>query len=581
MRTLSSYGYIARALTQGLALAILIASMPGAHSNVWAEELRYLWQPQQKFSYNITITIDESDKTTTFQGMTHYEVTAASAEQMKVTYRGALPEQVKAKQTNRGSGGPFGSRGFGPFGPRGFGGPPSPFSRPAFAGKVHSTNQIIMTPQGRVLSMEGDSQLPYLLGNVSLLPFEMLPKVDQKEWLIDSGVSITEESGSDRSGFGPRGAFGPFGAFSNQESKSVQAASEVTRYNVESVKNNLVSIRKSVQLTSPGGDNESFEMSGAGTWVFDREENIPSSLDMSLKLIMREGNSSTTYPITIKYNRVTAAELAKIEAEARQAAEEAKRKAAEAKAQAEAPLTAEEKSSAISALTGNDQEPMLASLAMLATKSPLQPDGDIASAISKLLPHQDKKVAEAARTALMKWSPEYKRKQDLTKAYEGPGPIGSSDLEVESSTPLFAGQIIQFQDNGPFWYAGRIKELLSNNKVLVESLAWGKPNRELTLARRNLQLAPPEVDQPARASKVATAGSSTTSSPIEVKSEMRSWTDKTGRFKIEATFVGEENGAVKLLRKDGKQATIPLNKLSDSDQAYIRKTLDENPFEVK
>ncbi len=118
------------------------------------------------------------------------------------------------------------------------------------------------------------------------------------------------------------------------------------------------------------------------------------------------------------------------------------------------------------------------------------------TALSKLQKHKDKKVAEAAVKALLKWSPEFKRKHDVNKAYEGPGPIASSDLEVESSTPLFAGQLIQFQENGSFWYAGRIKKLLPNNKVLIEALAWGKPNRELTLARRNLQLAPPEVDQP-------------------------------------------------------------------------------------
>ncbi len=455
-----------------------------------------------------------------------------------------------------------------------------------------------MTPTGRVLSMEGDSHLPFLLGNVSLLPFETFPKGDQKQWVVDSGVSISEENESSRGSFGPRGPFGPF---AERENKSVQAASEVTRYNVEGTKGNLVSIRKSYQLTSPGSDEESFDMSGAGVWVFDNEECVPHSLDLSAKLIAREGNSSTTYPITIKYTRVTAAELAKMEAEAKRVAEETQRKAAEAKALAEAPLTAEEKQNALAGLTGSDTDRMLTTLKMLEGKSPLNPDPEIVSQLTRLMEHKDKQVSDEARKALVKWSPEFKRKHDLNKAYQGPGPVASSDLEVESSTPLAEGQIIQYQEHGSFWYAGRVKRLLPNNKVLVEALAWGKPNREVTLARRNLQLAPPEVDQPditpsqdlvrdtsnkpntntTGRSPNTPASSPTGAAGIVMNSPPRTWTDKSGRFSIEATFVSEENGVVKLLRKDGKQANIPLDKLSDADQAFIRQMLDENPFEVK
>ncbi len=541
------------------------------HSELAAEELRYLWQPKQKFSYNISISIEENDKTTTFQGLTHYEVIAANAEQMKVTYRGGLAEQVKPKVSNRSSG-PFGPR-FGPFGPRGFGGPPSLFSRPTFAGKVQTTNHITMTPNGRVLSMEGDSHLPFLIGNVSLLPFEPLPKDDQTQWVVDSGVSISEESENDRPGFGPRGAFGPFGSFANQESKSVQTANEATRYTIESTKENLITVRKSYQLTSPGSDEESFDMSGAGTWVFDREEHIPHSLDMSAKLIMREGNSSTTFPITMKFNRVSAVELAKMEAEAQKAAEEAQRKAAEAKALAETPLTAQEKQTALSALTSKDLQRIVPALIMLQSKSPLEPDPEIVTALTDLLQFHDKAVVEAAANALVKWSPEFKRKRELKKAYDGPSPVASSELEVESTTPLYVGQIIQFQEHGGFWHPGRIKQLQPNNKVTIEALAWGKPNRELTLARRNLQLAPPEVEQPARPATPEDA-----SNLVEIQSESRTWTDKSGRFRIEATFVSEESGAIKLMRKDGKPITIPLDKLSDPDQAFVRQMLDENPF---
>ncbi len=153
---------------------------------VTAQELRYRWQPNQKFSYNVTVTVDEDDKTTTYAGTIHYEVNSAHVEQSTLTYRGGLHETAIPKPNRQPSGG-FGPPGFGgPFGPR-FGGPMGPFSRPTFAGKVQTTNRITLTGTGRVLAMEGESHLPFLLGNVSLMPFEILPKDNQRDWLVDTG----------------------------------------------------------------------------------------------------------------------------------------------------------------------------------------------------------------------------------------------------------------------------------------------------------------------------------------------------------------------------------------------------------
>ncbi|MCC6510370.1 MAG: hypothetical protein IT423_14800 [Pirellulaceae bacterium] len=548
----------------------------GLTSATAADELRYRWQPKQKFSYNMTVTIDENDKITSFKGMIHYEVTAANAEQMKVTYTGGLRETVQRKQSNSGSGGPFGPRGFGgpggPFGPRGFGGPPSPFSRPAFAGKVQTTNRITMTPTGHVLAMDGDSHLPYLLGNVSLMPFESLPKGNDRQWVVDSGVSITEENEDQRR---PFGAFGPF---AGQDDKSVQAASEITRYEWQGQQNNLVTIKKSYQLTSPGADGESFDMNGAGIWTFDMQDHVPHALDMTAKLITKEGNSSTTFPITLKYVRLTAAELDKIEADARRLVEEQQRKVADAKLKSETPLTPEEKRESLAGLKSQAVADLKKTLTDLESKSLSDPDPEIATAIRALLKHADEDVAAAASKALAKWSPEYKRTYDLNKAYGGPSPVSSSDLEVNSTTPLYVGQIVQVQEHGSFWYAARIKTLLPDGKVRAETLAWGKPNREVTVTRRNVQLAPPEVEQPAPPAGVTNGAGL---ADVQVSGQSRTWSDKTGRFKVDAMFVGQENGVVKLQRPDGKQVNVPLEKLSPQDQAFIRQLLEENPFEVK
>lgn len=532
-----------------------------------AQELSYQWEPQQRFSYNMTITVDTDERIITLKGLVHYTVDAANAEQLRLTYRGGLTETSQTKQDNRSSGGPFGA----PFGPRGFPGRPgfgppgSPYARPAFAGKVQTTNRITMTPSGRVLAMQGDSQLPYLLGNVSLLPFETLPKGNQREWTLDSGVSISEKEESHR-------PFGPFGPQFDQGSESVQAATEVTRYTIQSEKGTLVTIKKSYQLTAPPtGDDEAFDMTGAGTWVFNKQEHLPESLDMAYKLIAKQGNSSTTFPITVKFTRLTPAELEKLDADAKRAQEEQQRKLADEKAKAEAPLTAAEKRTAIEALAGQNTAVLKRTLTELANKSPAERDPDIVGALERTIGHEDRAVREAARKALAKWEPKFQRKLDLEKAYEGPSPVDSTDLAVESTTPLYPGQIVQVQEHGSFWFPARVKALHSDGKVEVEFLTWGKPTRGAILMRRNIQLAPPELDQPDR--------------PQSSSAKMHTWSDASGRFQVAAVFVGLVDDKVRLRREDGRTVDVPLEKLSSAGQSLARRLASqpagENPFEPK
>lgn len=51
--------------------------------------------------------------------------------------------------------------------------------------------------------------------------------------------------------------------------------------------------------------------------------------------------------------------------------------------------------------------------------------------------------------------------------------------------------------------------------------------------------------------------------------EFRTWTDSTGKHRIKAKFVGVSDGKVTLEREDGKQMTIPLEKLSPADQKHV------------
>lgn len=50
----------------------------------------------------------------------------------------------------------------------------------------------------------------------------------------------------------------------------------------------------------------------------------------------------------------------------------------------------------------------------------------------------------------------------------------------------------------------------------------------------------------------------------------RKWVDATGRFSVEAELVKMIGGEVTLRRPDGRELTVPLEKLSPADQQYVR-----------
>jgi len=60
----------------------------------------------------------------------------------------------------------------------------------------------------------------------------------------------------------------------------------------------------------------------------------------------------------------------------------------------------------------------------------------------------------------------------------------------------------------------------------------------------------------------------------------RTWTDLSGKFKIDARYGGLEGGKTVLVKLDGSKISVPLEKLSSQDRSYIKDLIDppENPF---
>ena len=65
------------------------------------------------------------------------------------------------------------------------------------------------------------------------------------------------------------------------------------------------------------------------------------------------------------------------------------------------------------------------------------------------------------------------------------------------------------------------------------------------------------------------AGQALVASPPD-QPQLRTWTDRSGSFHVEAVFVESQGGKVTFKKKDGTVLNVPLEKLSDSDQQYVK-----------
>lgn len=59
--------------------------------------------------------------------------------------------------------------------------------------------------------------------------------------------------------------------------------------------------------------------------------------------------------------------------------------------------------------------------------------------------------------------------------------------------------------------------------------------------------------------------------PKQEEFELRTWSDASGKFKTEARYKSIAFGKVTLIKADGKEVTVPIEKLSGDDQLYLTK----------
>lgn len=160
---------------------------------------------------------------------------------------------------------------------------------------------------------------------------------------------------------------------------------------------------------------------------------------------------------------------------------------------------------------------------------------------------------------------------DQVKAIIGPASEELASSEFGAGTE-FAVQTVMLTWNGS-WGANAIISF-QNGRAAMKTQA-GLPNGEVTpdyvdphtleMQRREEQ-ARAEFKEQDEASRKAEQERKET----EEAAMWRTWTDATGNHKIEARYSGRINNLITLKKRDGTVKKVPLEKLSEKDQEWIK-----------
>lgn len=195
--------------------------------------------------------------------------------------------------------------------------------------------QVLLTRDGEVTSIKGDSSLPFLVGTYGGLVIDKLPYSGETSWesrnVCSLSITTTQE---EEDSFGPFGRGFPGrlgGRFRSpfdrpQQQTTIVPAVETTRWKLGPRTGNIQVLNKQYEFTTSEKDNEtkSVEMTGEGTVSFDLSKGIPQECKMTFNYRGTRNNVTVRIPITFSYQLYKAQTQEEWQKEVQAAAEKAK-----------------------------------------------------------------------------------------------------------------------------------------------------------------------------------------------------------------------------------------------------------------
>jgi HEAT repeat protein len=179
-----------------------------------------------------------------------------------------------------------------------------------YSGMNNGQGQVLITRDGEVTSMKGDSSLPFLVGTYGGLVIDKLPYSGETSWESRNVCSLSvttaqEDNGPFGSSFPGRlgGRFrSPFDPRPQQQTTVVPAV-ETTSWKLGPRNGNIQVLNKHYEFTTSEKDKETklVEMSGDGSVSFDVTKGIPQESKMTFNYRGTRGNVTVRIPITFSY----------------------------------------------------------------------------------------------------------------------------------------------------------------------------------------------------------------------------------------------------------------------------------------
>lgn len=566
----------------GLAIAVGLLSVslsPAAAEN--PPKLRYTCQKDQAFAYHIKIQVIYPSEEIIREGTVLYTVVSASEDQFVWKSSGGLQMGFKLYQTRSVDTWPG----------------VSPQRFPVGPALVLLRNEgVTLSRTGDVLAAKRNNlpiKMPFLLGDLDLLPIEPLPKEPQASWHKASEVLVVQNNLTRLYSTG------------EPELVTVDAANnkatEKHEYTILEQKGDKVRIGRKYSLQSPEiSGARCADLSGSGEVEFDLKRGVVGSIAMKYKLVFNDSHVSTTIPVTFSCRLLSEAETAEYKKKQNEA-EEAKRPK---------PLAPGEKEKLIKDLQSHDPE-RIKTAAQRLSKAILDDDpAAVAPALAAALSEQvESKIRVELVNAAKLWSgPELEkpliaaaRSDDFMvrdPAIEALGKFKSraaaeavaSRLADSRRTafnalramgPVAEPVLIPYVTNHDFWIRNEVCRVLGEigGKKSLQALKREMEHLQ-DHERHGFRNAISAIEGRLSYDEAKESADDEPPARSEAKSALRTWHDATQTFEVEATFLSCQDDKVMLQRKDGKKIRIPLEKLSDEDQAFVKKQpKPTNPFE--
>lgn len=200
--------------------------------------------------------------------------------------------------------------------------------RPSFPSHQSPRGTIKVDDSGQVHEVQGDDNLPFVLGSIAQLCLEEIDTDGDKSWTRESESTVSIMKKAERDpfggmfprGFGPR--FGPrfgspldpFGRNQKPKEQPVDTipATESTKYRIAGVNGNRITVSKSYDFTTTRNAARPYlSVKGRGTFVFDTDLGMPVTMTYTATLAKNDDDGRTEIPLKVNYQRKDAETLRK------------------------------------------------------------------------------------------------------------------------------------------------------------------------------------------------------------------------------------------------------------------------------